>query len=89
MILDDAEKSLQNRLDGILFENRGRFEKAVGQLNALSPLNTISRGFAIVSKIPGDKPVFSIFDVEAGDDIKTRLKDGSLISKISGVEKNQ
>jgi exodeoxyribonuclease VII large subunit len=89
LILDDAAKSLFNRLDGVLSEKRGRFEKAVGQLNALSPLNTISRGFAIVSKMPDNKPVFSIFDVETGDDIKTRLKDGSLISKISGIEKNQ
>ncbi len=88
-ILDDITKSLFNKMDTVLSEGRGRFEKTVGRLNALSPLRTISRGFAVVSKIPENKPVFSVHDVVTGDDIKTRLKDGVLLSKISGTEEKK
>ncbi|MCK5569096.1 MAG: exodeoxyribonuclease VII large subunit, partial [Spirochaetes bacterium] len=68
---------------------RGRFEKTVGQLNALSPLNTLARGFAAVSRLPENTPVFSVRDVDRGDDIKTILKDGTLFSTIKGVEEKR
>ena len=88
LILDDVSRSLSNQIEACLTKNRGRFEKAVGQLNALSPLNTLARGFAIISKLPENKPVFSISDVNKGDEIKTRLKDGVLLSRIHQIKEN-
>ena len=88
LILDDVSRSLSNQIEACLTKNRGRFEKAVGQLNALSPLNTLARGFAIISKLPENKPVFSISDVNKGDEIKTRLKDGVLSSRIHQIIEN-
>jgi len=88
LILDDVSRSLSNQIEACLTKNRGRFEKAVGQLNALSPLNTLARGFAIISKLPENKPVFSISDVNKGDEIKTRLKDGVLSSRIHQIKEN-
>lgn len=88
LILDDVSRSLSNQIEACLTKNSGRFEKAVGQLNALSPLNTLARGFAIISKLPENKPVFSISDVNKGDEIKTRLKDGVLSSRIHQIKEN-
>lgn len=88
LILDDVSRSLSNQIEACLTKNRGRFEKAVGQLNALSPLNTLARGFAIILKLPENKPVFSISDVNKGDEIKTRLKDGVLLSRIHQIKEN-
>ncbi len=85
LILDDVAKSITNRVEAVILKNRGRFEKTVGQLNALSPLNTLARGFAAVSRLPENTPVFSVRDVDRGDDIKTILKDGTLFSTIKGV----
>lgn len=89
LILDDVAKSITNRVEAVIIKNRGRFEKTVGQLNALSPLNTLARGFAAVSRLPENTPVFSVHDVDRGDDIKTILKDGTLFSTIKGVEEKR
>ena len=62
-------------------------DQAVGQLNVLSPLNTLARGFAVVSRLPEDRPVFSISELSPGDDIKSRLRDGLLFSRISDIQK--
>jgi exodeoxyribonuclease VII large subunit len=86
-ILDDTERVLTERLESCLSTIRGRFEKAVGQLNVLSPLNTLARGFAVVSRLPEDRPVFSISELSPGDDIKSRLRDGLLFSRISDIQK--
>ena len=89
LILDDVVKSITNRVEAVIIKNRGRFEKTVGQLNALSPLNTLARGFAAVSRLPENTPVFSVRDVDIGNDIKTILKDGTLFSTIKGVEEKR
>jgi exodeoxyribonuclease VII large subunit len=89
MILDDMGRSLSIGLESILTKQRSKFEKAVGKLSALSPLNTLARGFAMVSKLPENTPVFTVADVTRGDQIATRLKDGSLISDVHRIEKNE
>jgi exodeoxyribonuclease VII large subunit len=87
LILDDLTRSLYSCIEAVIIRVRGRFEKTVGKLNALSPLNTLARGFAIVSRLPEDTPVFSTTDVNTGDEIKSRLKDGLLFSKIHQIKK--
>lgn len=86
MILDDLAKTLTNGTEGILYSSKARFEKTVGQLNALSPLSTLSRGFALVTKVPENRPVFSVQDINEGDEIRTRLKDGSLLSTVKDIQ---
>ncbi|MFW6137640.1 MAG: exodeoxyribonuclease VII large subunit [Spirochaetota bacterium] len=86
MELDDATRKLDATMDALISELTGRFEKTVGQLNALSPLNTLSRGYAIVSKMPSDRPVFSVDTLQQGDNVKTRLKDGNFFSTVNRIE---
>jgi exodeoxyribonuclease VII large subunit len=88
-ILDDLERNLSVQMEALLIKIRGRFEKAVGQLNALSPLNTLARGFAVISRLPENWPVFSVQDVSERDEIKAKLKDGLLFSTIYRIEKAQ
>lgn len=89
LVLDDVTRTLTGLMDGILAQSRGRFEKAVGQLNVLSPLGTIARGYSIISKLPENIPVFSVEDVELGDDIRSRLKNGLIFSTVRSVEKTE
>ncbi|UCB46148.1 MAG: exodeoxyribonuclease VII large subunit [Spirochaetota bacterium] len=88
MILDDVTKSLSVSIENINTKTKGRFEKLVGKLNTLSPLGTLSRGYAIVLKFPENRPVFSVEDVQKGDSIKTRFKDGTLLSTVNEKEKS-
>lgn len=89
MILDDVTKSLHSGMEGILLKRKGRLEKAVGQLDALSPLGILSRGFAIVKKLPENRAVFSVNELSKGDALATRLTDGSVYSTVSGIDRNQ
>jgi len=50
-------------------------------LDTLSPLKTLARGFATVSK--GDKLVTSVKQLATGDDVRIRLVDGATDAKIS------
>jgi exodeoxyribonuclease VII large subunit len=87
LILDDLLKSMGSGMDAALARGKGRFETLVGQLNALSPLNTLARGFAIVLKLPEGSPLFSVSDLRSGDEVKTRLRDGEFTSRVHTVEK--
>jgi exodeoxyribonuclease VII large subunit len=51
-------------------------------LDAVSPLATLGRGYAIVRRLPDGAIVRGIEAVNVGDRIETRLAQGSLISRV-------
>lgn len=58
-------------------------------LNAVSPLATLHRGFAIVAKPDGSRwgrPVKSVEDVERGDAIIAHLADGAVQATVEGTD---
>ncbi|MCY3623859.1 MAG: exodeoxyribonuclease VII large subunit [Gammaproteobacteria bacterium] len=58
-------------------------------LNAVSPLATLSRGFAIVAKPDGSRwgqPVASATDVQHGDAIIAHLADGAVQATVEGTD---
>lgn len=61
----------------------GNFKVAVGKLNALSPLATIARGYA-VCKANG-KYVVSVRGLKTGDSVEVGLSDGSLNCSVTEV----
>jgi len=87
LVLDDLEKMLSIRMADILKKTRAAFEKMVGELNVLSPLNTLSRGYAIITKTRDKKPVFSVSGLEKNEEIKSTLKDGAIFSTVRRTEK--
>lgn len=87
MSLDDLTRSLTATMETTLTRLRGRFEKLVGQLNVLSPLATLSRGYSIVSRRRDGKTVLSINDVAPGEEISTLVPDGRVYSRVRDVEK--
>jgi len=62
-------------------------EKLLGlkkQLDSLSPLSVLNRGFSICLTDDGKRVISSINQVELGEEISTRLKDGRLFSTVRG-----
>jgi exodeoxyribonuclease VII large subunit len=57
-------------------------------LEAVSPLSTLSRGYAIVKNTENDKVVSSITKVSEGDFLKTQLQDGHLIVQVKTIKPN-
>ena len=74
--LDQLEKRLTQAYRLQLVQKRNRLTTLARALNAISPLNTLSRGYAIASK--DGSVVTSHSQVKAGDAIDVRLHDGSL-----------
>ena len=70
-------------------QGQARLETLSRALNAVSPLATLARGFAIVAKPDGSRwgrPVASVVDVERGEPIIAHLADGALHATVEGTD---
>ena len=65
------EKNFKNKFK----QNQDQLYYIISKLNALSPLKTLERGYAIVSK--NNKNITSIKNIKNKDKIEVRLKDGT------------
>jgi exodeoxyribonuclease VII large subunit len=61
-----------------------RVDLAARALHAVSPLATLERGFAIVSRADGGALIRSSDELHVGADIEARLADGVLIARVTG-----
>lgn len=70
-------------------QGQARLETLSRALNAVSPLATLARGFAIVAKPDGSRwgrPVASVVDVERGEPIIAHLADGTVHATVEGTD---
>lgn len=67
-----------------LERRRARMQSAIGQLNALSPLGIMERGYALPYK--SGALVHSVKTVSAGDPLDVRVKDGWLFCRVLDVK---
>ncbi|MCF6137849.1 exodeoxyribonuclease VII large subunit [Pseudalkalibacillus berkeleyi] len=77
------QKEMQNRLE----QFKARFQKNIGQLNALSPLSIMERGYSLAYH--EGELVKSVKQVQPGNPISVRLKDGKLDCQVWGLEESE
>ena len=77
----NLEDKLNNAINGIIKNKRHELMIKIEQMKALSPLERLNSGFALVEKSDGNV-VKAISDVNEGDVLKLHLKDGELESKV-------
>ncbi len=65
-----------------LAERRTRLASIVRAMQAVSPVHTLERGYAIVTRADDGKLVRASTQVTVGDEIDTRLASGQLRSSI-------
>ncbi|MGC8658185.1 MAG: exodeoxyribonuclease VII large subunit [Desulfomonilaceae bacterium] len=77
---------LSNRLEratrASLDEYRNRLNGLAAQLDALSPFRVLSRGYSITFRKVDDSVVSEIASVTEGDEIKTLVSDGEIVSRV-------
>ena len=56
-------------------------------LNAVSPLATLNRGYALVIKQQNGELVSSTQQLNLGERVETKLANGSFVSEITALEK--
>ncbi len=78
--VDKLYDSLLNSVKNIIEKNSVKLNESVISLDNLSPLKTLSRGFASVTN--DIKPIKSINDVVIGDNLNVKLCDGDFFCKV-------
>ena len=79
--VQNFEKQLVDKVNLELKDNKIKLISAVSKLDTLSPLKTLTRGYAILEK--EDRSVItSIKDVKTGDIVKVVLQDGEKKASI-------
>ena len=80
-----ARAALQAQMAARVDDARARLEVAVAQLDALSPLDVLKRGYALASDEAG-RPLRSTFGVRRGARVRVRLAAGRLVCRVEEVE---
>ena len=80
--LDMELKKLQSSIKLELNKKQGAFEKIIAKVDNLSPLKTLSRGYAIISNDDG-KIIKSAKNLKSNDNIKIKLMDGEKNATIN------
>lgn len=77
-LLDETTARLQRAAQTRMEALRARFDRALAELRALSPLAVLDRGYAIVSKIGKKGPLIvrSALEGAAGEKVQIRFADG-------------
>ena len=78
---------LANAVTGKLALRQLELGKAAAKLDALSPLKTLDRGYAIVTDTNGHV-IDTAGKVSTGDTIQARLANGSLTAEVTEVKED-
>ncbi|MBD3674020.1 MAG: exodeoxyribonuclease VII large subunit [Planctomycetaceae bacterium] len=86
--LDEWDADLKQTLSRAFEQKRKDIEQLASRLDALSPLNVLKRGYSVTRTAEG-RVVKKTDDVQAGDQIITRLIDGEVASQVSSSNKSK
>ena len=86
--VDTLSETLHREGRRILADLRGRLASAIGRLDAVSPMATIARGFAVVTTEDGAL-VGSVATVSPGDEIAVHVSDGTLDAIVAELRRKE
>lgn len=84
--LHNQQSRLVNAQTYLLQRKKQAFNEATRMLNTLSPLNTLERGYALVTDIKG-KVVTTSKQLSIGDSLNTKVADGEFIARVESIVK--
>jgi exodeoxyribonuclease VII large subunit len=83
-----SEQRLQAAMRGLLLARQRQFAVACKSLDTISPLATLQRGYAIVSR-PGQREILRrATDLSPGEQVETRLAAGKLLCTVDEVSES-
>ncbi len=83
--LDELSKRLELNIVNLIGKKRDNFNVLLKELNALSPLAVLSRGYGVISN--NGKIVRSCSDISIGDTVDVKLSDGFFAADVKKVLK--
>ncbi|RCW50548.1 MULTISPECIES: exodeoxyribonuclease VII large subunit [unclassified Halanaerobium] len=85
-LLDQFESRLKHEIENTYNHYNNKYQLLYEKLNNLSPLNTLSRGYAVLND-KNNKLIKTVDDVEKGDYLSAKLVDGKLGLRLESKEK--
>ena len=85
--LEELSGKLTFLIGSIITKKESFLEKNAGTLNALSPFNVLSRGYAIVSK--DNVVVRSFNDISENDRVKLRFRDDTVYATLNNISRKE
>ena len=86
-VVAGSKERMMRAISFVLNDRTHAFRKDREKLHALSPLNILTRGFAIIKKADG-KIVYDYSQVEPGETLEAYLKNGKLKLTVVSYEEN-
>ena len=83
--LEMKNMALSNAIIGLIESKRNHFSVMTAQLEGASPLQSLSRGYALVTNEDG-RNIKSVKKIKTGASVKTKLSDGSFISRVEKID---
>ena len=80
--LSNLYEKVVNSMTFKMNDEKSKIALLSSKLNALSPLNVLSRGYSIAYN--DNKPIKSVSDVKKGDNIKIQVTDGEFFAEVKG-----
>ncbi|WP_128896717.1 exodeoxyribonuclease VII large subunit [Longirhabdus pacifica] len=84
--LNLLKQRLHSKINAVLTNEKQQLVTAMKQLDALSPLKVMDRGFSIVYEEKNNNIIKSIQQVQPGDMVKVKLLDGQLDCHVWSME---
>lgn len=84
-LVDDVADQLQRALRTTISERKNRLATLSAKLDALSPFRVLHRGYSVTLQSDGSV-LKSIRDIAPGDELHTRLIDGTVISRAESID---
>jgi exodeoxyribonuclease VII large subunit len=87
--LQAANKQLEQAMNMNVKERKHKLHSTIRQLDALSPLKVMSRGYSLVYDEQEKRLIKSIHDVKIGDIVKVKVADGQLDCHVDSLRGDQ
>jgi exodeoxyribonuclease VII large subunit len=86
--IDQWDERLQRAFQRRLQRAKQKLEAKAAQLESLSPLNVLARGYSLTRTTPEKDVVRSIQQVDVGDQVEIVVADGSIHAKVTGTSED-
>ncbi len=82
----DLQGSLEGNLSAFHLKKRHSFQLLASQLDQISPIKVLGRGYSIIQRLKDGKVLKQSRDITVGESIKARLSEGEVVCSVQRVK---
>jgi exodeoxyribonuclease VII large subunit len=87
--VDLAQEKMSSIIKRSLQTLNGKWERLVAELDNLSPLNILKKGYTLCWKNAASKPIQMVEDIDEGDEVTVTFFKGEFSAQVSRIDTNR